>query len=103
MRNESISEQLSFNRPISIGKLALLVADKAQKCTQEYGGRPYGVGLLLAGYDSLGPHIFEISPTGNYDEYYAMAIGARSQPSRTVFEENLESIVNSGLFLLAYL
>lgn len=35
--------------------------------------RPYGVGLLVAGYDEKGPHLFETCPSGNYFEYYAMA------------------------------
>ena len=35
--------------------------------------RPYGVGLLVAGSDEKGPHLFETCPSGNYFEYYAMA------------------------------
>lgn len=34
--------------------------------------RPYGVGLLVAGCDEKGPHLFETCPSGNYFEYYAM-------------------------------
>ena len=35
--------------------------------------RPYGVGLLVAGCDEKGPHLYETCPSGNYFEYYAMA------------------------------
>ena len=47
--------------------------------TQRYGSRPYGVGLLVAGYDKTGPHLFETHPSGNYFDFKAQAIGARSQ------------------------
>jgi 20S proteasome subunit alpha 6 len=48
--------------------------------------RPYGVGLLIAGIDEQGPHIFETCPSGNFYEYYSYSIGARSQGARTYFE-----------------
>jgi len=36
------------------------------------------VGLLVAGVDETGTHLFETDPSSNYYEYIAMAIGARS-------------------------
>ena len=42
------------------------LGNKMQICTQRYGKRPYGVGLLVAGYDDLGPHIFQTCPSANY-------------------------------------
>ncbi len=46
------------------------LGNKMQVCTQRYGKRPYGVGLLVAGYDDQGPHIFQTCPSSNY---YGMA------------------------------
>jgi 20S proteasome subunit alpha 6 len=109
MRNEALEERAQFSRPISLYKLALLVADKAQNNTQFYGGRPYGVGLLLAGSDETGPHLYECSPTGQFFEYYGIAIGARSQPARTYLERHLdefsssktlEDLIQHGLYAL---
>ena len=40
--------------------------NKMQICTQRYGKRPYGVGLLVAGYDDNGPHIYQTCPSANY-------------------------------------
>jgi len=37
------------------------------------------VGLLVAGYDQTGPHLYNTCPSGNYYEYKAMSIGARAQ------------------------
>jgi 20S proteasome subunit alpha 6 len=48
-------------------------------CTIRSWKRPYGVGLLVAGYDTKGPHLYNTCPSGNYYEYKATAIGARSQ------------------------
>lgn len=62
-----------------VGRLVRQVADKHQVCTQRSWKRPYGVGLLVGGYDKTGPHLFNTDPSGNFFEYKAMAIGARSQ------------------------
>jgi len=62
-----------------VGRLVRQVADKHQVCTQRSWKRPYGVGLLVAGHDARGPHLYNTCPSGNYWEYKAMAIGARSQ------------------------
>ena len=51
----------------------------AQVCTQRSWKRPYGVGLLVAGFDKAGAKLFYCCPSGSYYDYKAMAIGARSQ------------------------
>ena len=67
------------------------VADKSQVGTIRVGHRPYGIGLLVAGADSTGPHLFETQPSGQYFEYKAWAIGARSQAGRTYLEKHFEA------------
>ena len=62
-----------------------------------YGKRPYGVGILCGGVDQAGTHLFETLPSGEYFEYYAMAIGARSQSAKTYLEKNYESFENASL------
>lgn len=42
---------------------------ESQVKTQKASKRPYGVGLLIAGVDEDGPHIFETCPSGNFYEY----------------------------------
>jgi len=86
MRVECLNHKFIFDTPMSTGRLVLKVADKSQKNTQRYGRRPYGVGLLVAGYDSTGSHLFETCPSGNYYDYKAIAIGARSQSAKTYLE-----------------
>nr|KAJ3420863.1 hypothetical protein HK105_005074 [Polyrhizophydium stewartii] len=70
---------------------------EAQINTQRYGKRPYGVGLLVIGYDETGPHLYECAPSGNYFDYLAMSIGARSQSARTYLERHVDAFANASV------
>ena len=70
---------------------------ESQLKTMDSSKRPYGVGILVAGYDAAGTHLFETVPSGEYFEYYAMAIGARSQSAKTYLEKNVEAFAGSSL------
>merc|ERR1712183_1035956 len=56
-----------------------------------------GVGLVVAGYDDLGPHVYQVCPSANYYDCKAMAIGARSQSARTYLEKNFDEFLTSDL------
>lgn len=86
MRNECLNHKYVYDSPMPLSRLAVAVADKCQVSTQRASKRPYGVGLLIAGYDKTGPHLYQTCPSGNYYEYYAMAIGSRSQSGKTFLE-----------------
>ena len=73
-----------------------MIGEKAQINTQVYGKRPYGVGLLVAGVDEKGPHLFEFQPSGMTEEMLAFAIGARSQMARTYLERNLDKFESAS-------
>lgn len=92
LRKLAMQEKMAFNRPLATLKAVLLIADKAQENTQSYGSRPYGVSLLVAGYDESGAHLYEFQPSGSVLEYYGASIGARSQAARTYLERNLDAI-----------
>lgn len=94
MRKQAMSSKMMFNRPLLTLRAVLSIADKAQQNTQSYGSRPYGVGLLVAGYDETGSHLYEFQPSGLVLEYYSAAIGARSQAARTYLERNADVIKN---------
>ncbi|XP_029952511.1 proteasome subunit alpha type-1 [Salarias fasciatus] len=105
MRQECLDSRFVFDRPLPTSRLVSLVGSKTQIPTQRYGRRPYGVGLLIAGYDDMGPHIFQTCPSANYFDCKAMSIGARSQSARTYLERcmdkftdcNLNDLVQHGL------
>lgn len=85
-----------FGTNIQAGRLVLDLADMHQRTTQSYVRRPYGVGMLVAAYDQTGPHLFQTCPSGNYFEYVAMAIGARSQSAKTYLEKHFEEFEVCG-------
>ena len=95
LRQQAMSSKMVFNRPLSLTKAVNSIADKAQDNTQSAGGRPYGVGLLVAGFDESGPHLFEFLPSGSVLEYTGAAIGARSQAAKTFFERKYEEFPNA--------
>lgn len=69
---------------------------ESQIPTQRYGRRPFGVGLLVAGYDDLGTHLYQTCPSANYYECKSMAIGARSQSARTYLEKHLNEFPDNS-------
>jgi len=105
MRTECLNSRYSHDTPLPVSRMIADLGNKMQICTQRYGKRPYGVGLLVAGYDDQGPHIFQTCPSANYYDCRAMAIGARSQAARTYLEKflpqlkecELEELVKHGL------
>ena len=91
MRGECMSHSFVYESALQTERLVVDVADKHQKATQSYVRRPFGVGLLVAGHDRTGPHLYQTSPSGNYYEWQAYALGARSQSAKTYLEKNLEN------------
>lgn len=75
MRSECINYRYMYDGPLQVGRLVAQVADKSQLGTQRAGHRPYGVGLMVAGHDQTGPHIYQTCPSGNFWEYHAFSIG----------------------------
>ncbi|KAJ1731595.1 Proteasome subunit alpha type-6 [Coemansia biformis] len=90
LRTEAMRSKMVYGRALPVGRAVSAIGDKAQTNTQEYGRRPYGVGLLVIGHDDTGPHLYEFSPSGIVSEYYGYSIGARSQSARTNLERNFE-------------
>ena len=109
LRQECINHKYSYGRNHPVSRLINTLGLKMQVCTQRYDRRPYGVGLLVAGYDDQGPHIYQTCPSANFYDCRAMAIGARSQSARTYLEKHLNSfkdcdlqeLINHGVRALA--
>ncbi|CAN1835596.1 Proteasome subunit alpha type-1-A [Linum perenne] len=96
MRSECINYSFTYESPLPVGRLVVQLADKAQVCTQRSWKRPYGVGLLVAGLDESGAHLYYNCPSGNYFEYQGFAIGSRSQAAKTYLERRFESFMDSS-------
>lgn len=96
MKQQCLGHRLTYGRSMPVRTLVDLIGEKAQVNTQHYGKRPYGVGLLVAGVDDRGPHLFDFQPSGMTEEMVAFAIGARSQMARTYLERNLDKFADCG-------
>ena len=96
MKQQCLGHRLTYGRSMPVRTLVDMIGSKAQINTQHYGKRPYGVGLLVAGVDEQGPHLFEFQPSGMTEEMVAFAIGARSQMARTYLEKNLDAFAACG-------
>lgn len=96
MKQQALASKMTYGRPIPLERIVTQIGDRAQTSTQVYGKRPYGVGLLIAGVDETGPHLFEFQPNGMTQEMLACAIGARSQMARTYLERHLDKFADSS-------
>lgn len=77
MRTECLNYWYTHSSQHPCERIVSKIAKKAQVKTNNPSKRPFGVGLLVAGVDETGTHLFETCPSANYYEYQAYAIGAR--------------------------
>lgn len=61
-----------------------IIGNDDKKKKQQKMSRPFGVALLLAGYDDKGSQLYFSDPSGTYMRYKAKAIGAGSEGDFTI-------------------
>ncbi|CAG8719922.1 15540_t:CDS:2, partial [Acaulospora morrowiae] len=83
------------------------VASVMQEFTQRGGVRPFGVSLLIAGYDdNTGPALYQVDPSGSYWAWKASAIGKNMVNAKTFLEKRyneemeLEDAVHTSILTL---
>jgi len=96
MRNACLNYQYVFGGKHPVERLVGVIGKKSQAKTMAGGKRPFGVGLLIGAVDQAGTHLFETCPSGNYYEYYSMAIGDKCQSAKTYLERNFEEFKPLG-------
>lgn len=95
-----------YKEHIPVAQLVREVATVMQEFTQSGGVRPFGVSLLLAGYDDNGPQLYQIDPSGSYFAWKASAIGKNMTNAKTFLEKRysddmeLEDAVHTALLTL---
>jgi 20S proteasome alpha/beta subunit len=57
--------------------------------------RPFGVALLMAGFDDKGPQLFFSDPSGMFVQYKAKAIGSGSEGAQTNLQESYRCVSSS--------
>ncbi|KAK7850688.1 proteasome subunit alpha type-2-a [Quercus suber] len=51
------------------------------------GVRPFGVSLLVAGFDDKGPQLYQVDPSGSYFSWKASAMGKNVSNAKTFLEK----------------
>ena len=69
MKRESNAHISLFGAPIPSAQLMDKLAHKFHSKTYTYGGRPFGVGILVGFFDGERAHLFELNPAGELFEY----------------------------------
>ncbi|EGG14600.1 proteasome subunit alpha type 2 [Cavenderia fasciculata] len=64
-----------YREKIPVLQLVREMASIMQEYTQSGGVRPFGVSLLVAGFDDKGPQLYQVDPSGSYFAWKATAIG----------------------------
>lgn len=97
---------LEYHDPIPVALLARELATVMQEFTQSGGVRPFGVSLLVAGFDDDGPQLYQVDPSGSYWAWKASAIGKNSTNAKTFLEKRynkdmeLEDAINTAILTL---
>lgn len=95
-----------YKEQIPVAQLFREVATVMQEFTQSGGVRPFGVSLLLAGYDENGPQLYQIDPSGSYFAWKASAIGKNMTNAKTFLEKRysndmeIEDAIHTALLTL---
>ncbi|KAI9293904.1 proteasome-domain-containing protein [Neoconidiobolus thromboides FSU 785] len=82
------------------------VAGVMQEFTQKGGVRPFGVSLLIAGYDKGEPSLYQVDPSGSYFPWKATAIGKNMVAAKSFLEKRydaemlLEDAVHTAILTL---
>ena len=70
--------RVTYDSEVSIEAIVKDISDVKQQFTQYGGARPFGVALLIAGYNGT-PKLYSTDVSGNYLEYKANAIGENDE------------------------
>lgn len=88
-RIECQSHRLTVEDPVTVEYITRHIAQLKQKYTQSNGRRPFGLSILIAGFDFDGtPHLYQTDPSGTYHEWKADAIGRSAKTVREFLEKH---------------
>jgi 20S proteasome subunit alpha 2 len=105
-RKEAAQYQLKFEEEIPTALLVQEVASVMQEYTQSGGVRPFGVSLLVCGWDRTGPKLYQCDPSGAYFAWKATALGKNYVNSKQFLEKRykedleLEDAIHTAILAL---
>lgn len=86
-RKKTMEYNMIYQEERLMGNLARETAKTFQEFTQSGGVRPFGISLLMAGADDTGVHLYQLDPSGVYQQWKATAIGKNGADCRAFFEK----------------
>merc|ERR1711983_445457 len=95
-----------YQESIPTAQLVQRIASVMQEYTQSGGVRPFGVSLLICGWDSDRPFLFQCDPSGAYFPWKATAMGKNYINGKTFLEKRytdsleLEDAVHTAILTL---
>jgi 20S proteasome subunit alpha 4 len=88
-RVECQSHKLNVEDSVTLEYITRYIASLKQKYTQSNGMRPFGISMLMVGFDDDGSsHLYQTDPSGTYHEWKANAIGRSSKTVQEYLEKN---------------
>jgi len=95
-----------YKELIPVSQIVRELASIMQEFTQSGGVRPFGVSLLVSGYDDKGPQLYQVDPSGAYWAWKASAIGKNYLNANTFLEKRfndemeIEDAVHTAILTL---
>merc|ERR1719197_27537 len=95
-----------YGVPVPLSQTVRHLASVMQQFTQRGGVRPFGVSLLVAGFDESGPALYQVDPSGSYWGWKASAIGKNMLNAKTFLEKRynddieLEDAIHTAILTL---
>jgi proteasome alpha subunit len=89
-RMEAQKHRLTYSEPAPVESIAREICDLMQVYTQYGGIRPFGVSLLIAGYDDQ-PRLYEAEPSGAMTGFMADSIGSGKKEVDEIIEKGYKA------------
>ncbi|KZT56042.1 20S proteasome subunit [Calocera cornea HHB12733] len=92
-RVTSQNHAFTFDEKIKVESVTQAVCDLALRFGESMENedammsRPFGVALLIAGIDELGPQLYHTDPSGTFVKYEAKAIGSGSEAAQAELQD----------------
>lgn len=103
-RVESQNHAFHYNEPLRVESCTQAICDLALRFGEGAEGedaimsRPFGVALLIAGYDEDGPQLYHAEPSGTFYRYDAKAIGSGSEGAQAELQNEFHKVGLSALY-----
>lgn len=97
-RVECQSHAFHYNEPLRVESCTQAICDLALRFGESADGeesimsRPFGVALLIAGYDEDGPSLYHAEPSGTFYRYDAKAIGSGSEGAQAELQNEYHKV-----------